>query len=274
MSLDRRRYCMQPFGAGSQDYASRCQQRIVISGAGFSGTALAILLLQRARSRSTHVVLIGREREPGRGAAYGAHRYPWLLNVPAGHMSAFQDRPDDFVEFARNRLPAVTPEDFLPRSLYGEYLQARLSEAVTQARDHVQFTFCQGEVARVARLNGSAAWRVELGDGRTLLADDVVLALGNPPPRLPPELADIANSERYVHCPWSPEAQPARASVDPRFGSHDGRCCAPSRIDQRRPRAACAVAPWPVAGGADRLPTQSPLGRCRRSDRPALHVAQ
>jgi uncharacterized NAD(P)/FAD-binding protein YdhS len=61
---------------------------IVIVGGGFSGTVLAVNLLRHITDVPTRIVLIEREAEVGCGVAYAARSFPYLLNVPAGRMSA------------------------------------------------------------------------------------------------------------------------------------------------------------------------------------------
>ncbi len=112
------------------------QRTIAILGAGFSGTAVAIHLLQRPAGSPLRVVLLDRETT-GRGLAYADRGYPYLLNVPAGRMSANADEPLDFLNFAQTHIPTATAHDFLPRSLYGEYLQARLLAAERAAAPDV-----------------------------------------------------------------------------------------------------------------------------------------
>ena len=100
------------------------QRSIVIVGAGFSGTLVAANLLKAQHWSATRVVLIERAAQMARGAAYAERGYPYLLNVPAGRMSADPNSPLDFLNFAQAHIPDATAEDFLPRELYGRYLEA------------------------------------------------------------------------------------------------------------------------------------------------------
>jgi len=58
---------------------------ILIIGGGFSGTMLAVHLLQ---DTDLSIAVIDRGTLPGRGLAYGSPHQFHLLNVPAGEMSA------------------------------------------------------------------------------------------------------------------------------------------------------------------------------------------
>ncbi|MGA2343972.1 MAG: FAD/NAD(P)-binding protein [Steroidobacteraceae bacterium] len=114
---------------------------VVIVGGGFAGAALAVHLLRRASGLS--VTLIERGDSIGRGVAYDAKDPIFVLNVPASKMSLDRDRPDDFVEWAG---AAATPHAFLPRALYGRYVEARLGEAAQ--RSACAFRVIRGDAVR------------------------------------------------------------------------------------------------------------------------------
>jgi uncharacterized NAD(P)/FAD-binding protein YdhS len=178
---------------------------VVIIGAGFSGTVVAANLLQLSRG-ALRVVLIDRERI-GRGVAYAHRGYPYLLNVPAGRMSAHSANPMEFVAYARRRIPTVTDEDFLPRALYGEYLETVLRNAEIEARCRVSLERIKGEACEAERSCADNPFRVRLIDGREFLADEIVLALGNPPPRPLPSADPLRGTPAYIQDPWgSPTA--------------------------------------------------------------------
>jgi uncharacterized NAD(P)/FAD-binding protein YdhS len=176
---------------------------IAIVGGGFSGAALAANLLRNPPAGPTRLVLIERAPEVARGVAYADRGFPYLLNVPASRMSATPSAPNEFLEFAQRRIPKVTGEDFLPRPLYGEYLQEVLLAAELSAPRHIRLDKLQGEVINVRRIERHLPLRVELADGRSITADDVVLALGNPPPAPLAAAADVATHPAYVNDPWA-----------------------------------------------------------------------
>jgi hypothetical protein len=78
---------------------------VVVVGGGFSGTMVAAQTLLRAQEASLliKVVLVERRGAIGEGVAYSTREPVHLLNVPAGRMSAWPDRPDDFVRWASRR---------------------------------------------------------------------------------------------------------------------------------------------------------------------------
>ena len=176
---------------------------LVIVGAGFSGTTVALNLLRLSYWRPLRVVLLERADRMARGTAYADKEYPYLLNVPAGRMSLNSSDPLEFLKFAQQRLPDATADDFLPRSLYGEYLERSLRDAELASPPHVQLTKIHGDVCSIEHVGGKRSLRVELKDGSSFIADDVVLALGNPPPGPIPGTERLAGSPRYVPDPWA-----------------------------------------------------------------------
>src|ERR1700678_1914286 len=95
---------------------------IAVIGAGFSGTLLSLHLLRRCPP-GTRITLIERNRQFGLGQGYATGNPGHLLNVPAGLMSSFRDRPFDFLHWLERRPAdeldglAPTAGAFVPRRL-------------------------------------------------------------------------------------------------------------------------------------------------------------
>jgi uncharacterized NAD(P)/FAD-binding protein YdhS len=176
---------------------------IVIVGGGFSGTIVAANLLRRPPPGPTRLILIERGNEIARGAAYADRGFPYLLNVPASRMSASSATPKEFLEFAQRRMPKATGEDFLPRALYGEYLNEVLLAAQLSAPANIRLEIVKGSVANLRRLERHIPLQVELEDGRRFTADDVVLALGNPKPASLVMAKNVLDHPAYVADPWA-----------------------------------------------------------------------
>jgi uncharacterized NAD(P)/FAD-binding protein YdhS len=183
---------------------------IVIVGGGFSGTLTAVHLLRDPWPRGLHVVLVNRSGPLARGVAYGTRSAAHVLNVPAARMSAFPDDEEHFLRFARGRDASVAAGDFVLRSLYGDYLERVLREAVDGRPAGTRFTH---RVARAldARLRPEGGAELVVGDDegtQVLLADRVVLAAGSYAPADPPvpDAAFFAGDPRYVRDPWAPGA--------------------------------------------------------------------
>ena len=172
-----------------------------IVGAGLSGTALAIGLLRQSHAAPLRIVLIERSPAPG-GLAYTRREYPYLLNVPAGRMSATSADPGEFLAFARRRQPGVTADSYLPRELYGDYLAASLANAQAACGAPVQLERILGSAIAIERTQRAGTVEIELADGQRVAADTVVLALGNPPPAPLDACAELRGSSHYIADPW------------------------------------------------------------------------
>src|SRR5580658_287644 len=106
---------------------------IVVVGGGASGTLTAVHLLGEAAAAGVRlrVVLLDRLGRHGLGQAYSTSDTSHLLNTPANRMSALAADPDHLVRWARPL--GYTPDDFLPRPVYGRYLTDVLAAAERQA---------------------------------------------------------------------------------------------------------------------------------------------
>ena len=113
------------------------------------------------------------------GVAYARRSYPYLLNVPAARMSANSLDAAEFLRFARRSRPGVSAEDYLPRELYGEYLQASLASAETSAAPHVELKRLRGSVIALEQSHRDRVLEIHLADGRKVTADAAVLALAS-----------------------------------------------------------------------------------------------
>jgi uncharacterized NAD(P)/FAD-binding protein YdhS len=173
---------------------------VAIVGGGFSGTATAIDLLRNPGACPLRIYLIERGSEFGRGLAYARTAFPYLLNVPASRMSATNADPDEFLRYARAWNPLVRGEDFLPRTLYGEYLQHLLQDAASRTPAGTSLRHANAEVLSVS--TSASAASVELATGVRLQADAVILALGSPLPRLPESLRCSVTAPRLRRNPW------------------------------------------------------------------------
>jgi uncharacterized NAD(P)/FAD-binding protein YdhS len=155
-----------------------------IVGAGFSGMAVAVQLLQRL-GKPARICLINRSLGFGRGMAYGTNSPSHLLNVPAGRMSIDHGNPSGFVHYLQSRGLSYAASDFVPRSLYGDYLERCLLKAQASAAQGVRLEVIESEVLRLQMRTSGQGPVLTLGDGAVLEATEVVLALGNFTPQPP-----------------------------------------------------------------------------------------
>lgn len=188
---------------------------VAVIGAGFSGTLLALHLL-RSCPASARVVLIERGGQFGCGQAYATGNPSHLLNVPAGRMSAFHDRPDHFLDWLRGREiaargQAVTASGtFVPRGLYGTSLRDLLKQE-GRREGRGRLLLVRGEVTALDPQG--PRMHLRLDRGRTMKVDLAVLTIGNLAPA-PPRLADPSffDTPPYRADPWAPDTL---AGLDP-----------------------------------------------------------
>jgi len=178
---------------------------IAIVGAGFSGSLIAAQLLKTA-TRPLLIKLIERSQEIGQGIAYGTQTTGHLLNVSAGKMSAFPDNPTHLLRWLNYNQNALAPfivpnfnaSSFIPRRVFGLYIQSILEEAEATASSNVRLERVIDEVVVVEPLEKRAI--ISLRSSKIFEADKIVLAVGNAP-------ASISESERddqpYLHNAWS-----------------------------------------------------------------------
>jgi uncharacterized NAD(P)/FAD-binding protein YdhS len=187
-------------------------QTIVIVGAGYCGSVLAAHLLRSPGRRD--IILLERGTTIGRGVAYSSHEVPYVLNVPAGRLSVHPGDPLHFLRYVRQAHRDADAEDFMPRSMYGDYLQEMLDEAERAAPGEVALKRIFGEATGIERAPGEKPLLVKVAGKEPLAADRVVLALGNPPSAVHPWARGLLHHPAYIHSPWSvPRTLGAQHSV-------------------------------------------------------------
>ncbi|WP_246275531.1 FAD/NAD(P)-binding protein [Brasilonema bromeliae] len=177
---------------------------IAIIGGGLSGSLVAANIMRKA-TMPLFIKLIERNQEVGRGVAYGTPFECHLLNVPAGKMSAFPDEPNHFLNWLhRNGHEEVKASTFVPRKVYGDYVQATLSEAEANAPAYVMLERIVDEAIAIRSKNHNLM--VHLSSGESLYVQKAVLALGNFPASLPKPVACVENHNDNIRDAWSSHA--------------------------------------------------------------------
>ncbi|WP_434221704.1 FAD/NAD(P)-binding protein [Limnospira platensis CENA597] len=190
---------------------------VAIVGAGFSGTMVAVHLLKNTQ-RPLTIKLID-SNDIGKGVAYSTTSNSHLLNVPAAGMSAFPDDSSHLLRWLKfnyhtlkNWLPnEPDPSLFIPRLVYGLYIQSILQEAEATAPTYVKLERIIDEVVGIQPQNRGAI--VCLKNQDNFAADKIVLAIGNgasPPPlslgKFQPDATNISLQPSYIHNAWSKDA--------------------------------------------------------------------
>ncbi len=195
---------------------------IAIVGAGFTGTVLAVHILRHAQT-PVSILLVEKRGAFGRGVAYSTGNPSHMLNVRAANMSAFPDNSFHFVKWLWRRDDLAAPSSsippsghaFVPRGLYGRYLEEQLEDAISDAEPGVICERLAAELVDVRRCD--AGFELVFAEGDRRRAERVALCLGHFPPRLPLDGAprDLP-IERIIDNPWPAEALthvPVEASV-------------------------------------------------------------
>lgn len=190
---------LPPVGRGRVAVLEYLMPTIAVIGAGFTGSMVATHVLRFGGDEQ--VLLVDRGGRFGPGVAYGTACGAHLLNVPAGRMSALEDDPEHFVRWAQGVDPQIRGASFVPRMLYGQYVEAVLAEAERASGGRLR------RIAQPVLTVGPIAGGIELGlPGSRIAVDHAVLAIGNAPPSNPPlEDAGFFQSARYTRDPWSGE---------------------------------------------------------------------
>ena len=177
--------------------------KLIICGGGPSAILVLQALKQRTR-RPVDVTILEPRSRLGVGIAYSTTSPQHLLNTRACNMSVTEE-PDDFVYWLRTERPRRvlnwTREDFAPRSYFADYLQDRLASIKSDA--NIRVSWVHSTADSVTALD--RGWEVVPAHGAPLIADVVVLATGNEPPRvlganLPPSVQRLV-----VEDPWDLE---------------------------------------------------------------------
>ena len=178
---------------------------ITLMGGGFTGTMTLANLLEAATKADLplHVVMIDRQAAFGEGVAYRTNDSQHLLNVPAGRMSAWPDRPDDFLAYARSRDASIKPGDFCPRKIYGLYIRETLLRLARASGRHLSVEIIIDEATKLEP-KPDGTWTIATASGRVLSSDLAVITLGHRPPNEPLVKRWSGPRHRLICDPWAP----------------------------------------------------------------------
>ena len=172
---------------------------VAIVGGGASGVIAAVNLLALSAQPPPNIVIFERSGRVGAGTAFSTDRRSHLLNVPAGGMSAYVERQDDFVRWLEHQQRCLfSAEAFVERRLYRRYLRDALTSQSGRSPGSVDVV--PAEVGDIEPIASGA--RVLCNWGRPLQADVVVLALGLLAPRCPAGLIGPEARSRFIANPW------------------------------------------------------------------------
>ncbi len=157
---------------------------IAIIGGGAGGVLTAIHALRLADT-GVRIALIEPTARLAQGVAYATTHAEHLLNVPARRMSAFDGKPDDFVDFLAASESEAAREaialSYAQRRHYGDYLRNRLQHARENTAAH--FEVLHDQATSLDDTDGML--RLGLESGGSILVRGVAMAVGNNPKPLP-----------------------------------------------------------------------------------------
>jgi uncharacterized NAD(P)/FAD-binding protein YdhS len=180
------------------------KKQIGIIGGGVSGLLVAINLLRKASDREVAVSLIERDfTQTARGVAYSPHSKQHLLNVIAGRMSAFSTQPDHFVKWLEVSGYNFSAQDFVPRYLYGKYLDAQKELLLKDFSG--RFNIVHDSIFELKKTDQKIILK---GSTHQSTYDQVVLAIGNQAPADLPVFVSLSSQlATYYSNPWKVDAR-------------------------------------------------------------------
>jgi uncharacterized NAD(P)/FAD-binding protein YdhS len=114
-------------------------------------------------------------------------------------MSAFPDQPDHFLRWLAGQGLDAGPGSFVPRQVYGRYLDSLVAAARAAAPGRLDLV--AGEAVALDQTGNDVL--IALADGRSVRGDAAVIAVGNLPPHAPPAIdAAAAANPAYIADPW------------------------------------------------------------------------
>lgn len=174
------------------------QVDVAVVGSGFSAAVTLVNLVDQF-DRHASIAVVGRTKGLGLGVAYGASEPIHRLNVPAGRMSLFPDRADDLCQWLERSGRTYGPEDFIPRPLFGSYVQNRLDERLA-GNDNSANVLLQDAEAIDCELLDDDRQVFHLSNGEHLAARASVFCIGGTPAGLPLDASRIAPDARAHLC--------------------------------------------------------------------------
>jgi uncharacterized NAD(P)/FAD-binding protein YdhS len=206
-------------------------KKVVIVGAGFSGTLTATRLLQFADSPLEITIVERNDGVRGGGIAFGQASTTWdhMLNIQAGRITLYRERAEDFLEWANHEADrAAWPTRWkyhafglscvVPRRIFGQYLTERLHGTAAEAHDQATLVERTGTVVDVRPDGEGHLVQFVSGDEghvETLRADYVVFATGHLDPVRKPFYDDVAHSERFLFNPYANSSRAVFGSIAP-----------------------------------------------------------
>ena len=175
---------------------------IAIIGGGLSGTLVAYYMLLADRQPATLYLFEREQRQLARGIAYRDSNERHVLNVPASAMNLYNLPSGDFYQWLQKNTHAdFSPDDFVPRNLFGSYLKELFERQLTKSHT-VKIKVISDEVIDIEKTG--AVLSVSTKSGTSYTVAKAVLATGILPPADTFALTpDVIHSGLYQTNPWN-----------------------------------------------------------------------
>jgi len=182
------------------------QVDVAIIGGGFCGMMTAVHLCKQATG-PVKIVIINTGYPFNKGVAYNAHTYRYLLNVRAVNMSAFPDEQHHFLDWVcqhpkfNSTVKHLLADVYLPRKVYGEYLQHVWQQAMEHKPANVEIEVIEDFARDITA--GNNGYTINLTNHENVNAGIVVLATGNIQPKnVLASYNSLTEGVNYFPNPW------------------------------------------------------------------------
>lgn len=165
---------------------------IAIVGGGISGTLTVLNCIKQSQS-PLKIIWFDANNQFCKGLAYSSSEELHLLNVRANNMSLFVDEPNHFVDWLKYLHPHFSDLDFVPRKIFGEYIQYTYDK-LKNANSLVSIIQVIEEVIDIKKNSNE----FEVITTQTYQVQKLVLAFGNFLPAHPRSISqEFIDSENY-----------------------------------------------------------------------------
>ncbi|KAA1175342.1 FAD-dependent pyridine nucleotide-disulfide oxidoreductase [Rhizobium tropici] len=174
----------------------------VVVGSGFSAISIVCNLVELLPETAS-IAIVGDDPGFGRGTAYRTELYLHRLNVPAGRMSLFPDRPNAFVEWLREHKRPLDAGDFASRQDYGLYIRDSLAALLRNRKQRCRVDFIKAKATGcVERYRSALGFLLDNGD--EIAGRNIVLCLGVGNAQLPFDVSRLSTGARshIIENPW------------------------------------------------------------------------
>lgn len=186
-------------------------KKIGIIGAGFSGTMTAVNLIKNT-VEPIEIIMVNEKKTLHKGIAFEPYSKQQLLNVTTSKMSAFHDDKEHFLNWTMqhdnyaNKDRNIIADSFLPRYLYGQYLEDIWEESTkSEQAKMVTITNIDGLVTDLDVTDADAT--MTISDGSRITVDACIITSGNNTPGNPKIKNDkFYYSSNYFQNPWGRDA--------------------------------------------------------------------